>query len=541
MPVSRSHAPRWTFAILLAGACIVCPFAAAGEGAQIQRLRLEAEVHEKHGDWEKACEAYERILRLDPDQTGIKARYVNAVRRHWQGRRHRDDSYRAEVLSIEYGQAIHLYGVVRDLLLDQSLERKNLTPARLFHKGLEEFDHALADRHFRDQHIPLDSHYKVGAFRTLLQQTWGGHRPATRREALKQICEIALAAENYLRLNSSVVVMEFTCGACYALDEYTVYLTPAQLRELCTSLRGPMAGVGLALVPAEENKVLVQQVDLGSPAARAGLNPGDQIVSIDKRAAASVPPEMLGALLEGPPGSSVELEVISPGLGLRTCTLRREAVLGPSVTFELVDSIGHIRVTSFQESTLKEFDDAIARLSESGMKALILDLRGNGGGLFETAVEVARRFLPSGIIATKHQLDDRANIVVTLCEAKNPAALTLPLVVLIDNDTASSAEVVAGALKDNRRATLIGEPTYGKGCTQYVLKLPDFKGGLPAGGMRLTVAKVYSPKGLPYTGRGVLPDILVSRDGMPNDSMMPNSQLTAARLEAQRLLMMGPR
>jgi carboxyl-terminal processing protease len=531
---------------MLVGACLLCPLTGgplvrAGENPQIQKLRLDGEAFERQGDWEKACEAYERILRLQPDLPGIKARYVNCVRRHWQGRRHRDDSYRAEVLTIEYGQATHLYGVVRDLLLDHSLERKNLTPANLFQKGLEELDHALADRYFRDQHIPLDLHYKVGEFRALLQQTWGALRPATRKEALKQVCEIALAGEAYLRLSSTVTVMEFTCGACYALDEYTVYLTPTQLRELCASLRGPTAGIGVMLA-LDGDKVLIQQVEFGSPAARAGVSPNDQVISIDKRAVASLPAEMLPALLEGPPGSAIELEILSPAMGIRTVTLRREANTGPSVRYSMLgDATGYIALTAFQDSTPREFDDAVARLTESGMKALVLDLRGNGGGMFEAAVDVARRFLSSGVIATKHQLDDKGNVVITLCEAKNPAALMMPLVVLTDNDTASAAEVLAGALKENRRATLVGEPTYGKGCTQFVLKLPDFKGGLPAGGMRLTVAKVYSPKGLPYTGRGVFPDILVSRDGMLSESMIPDAQVTAARLEAQRLLMMGPR
>ena len=118
---------------------------------------------------------------------------------------------------------------------------------------------------------------------------------------------------------------------------------------------------------------------------------------------------------------------------------------------------------------------------------------------------------------------------------------------LIDNETASSAEVLAGALKENNRATVVGQQTYGKGCTQYLLKLPDLKGNLPAGGMRLTVAKIFSPKGLPYTGRGVQPDIAVERGASDNPSMMTpgglvlDGQVSAGILEAQRLLAMGPR
>jgi carboxyl-terminal processing protease len=543
--VPPTHAARWTIVLVFVGAFILCPPARANSPA-IEKLRHDAEAFEKQGAWDDACDVYERILRLDRDAPGIKARYIQCIRRLWQSRRHHDDSYRKEVLSIEYGQAVHLYIVVRDLLLDQSLERKKLNPARLFRKGVEELDYALADPFFIEQHVPPDRLYKVAEFRAMLRQTWGDLNPASRKEAVKQVCDIAMAAQAYLRISTSVVIMELTCGACYALDEYTVYLTPAQLRDLFTSLRGPVAGIGVALV-LQDNKVLIHQVDLGSPAARAALTPNDEIISIDKKGVVALPIEAVAAMLEGPPGSIVELEVISPAFGMRAIAMRREAMILPSVSPGdlLAPSIGYIKISAFQESTPKEVDDAIARLTESGMKALVLDLRGNGGGMFEAAVEVARRFLSTGIIATKQQLDEKGNIITTLCEAKNPAALTFPLVVLIDAETASSAEVLAGALKDNARASLVGQSTYGKGCTQFVLKLPDFKGGLPAGGMRLTVAKVFSPKGLPYTGRGVLPDVAVEMDAMmpsPSPSMMMlDAQRTAAQLEAQRLLMMAPR
>jgi len=138
--VPRTHAPRWTFALVFLGACLLCPPAGANN-PQIDKLRQDAEAFEKQGEWESACDLYERILRLQRDAPGVKERYVHCVRRVWQSRRHHDDSYRKEVLSIEYGQAVHLYIVVRDLLLDQSLERKKLNPARLFRKGVEELDH----------------------------------------------------------------------------------------------------------------------------------------------------------------------------------------------------------------------------------------------------------------------------------------------------------------------------------------------------------------------------------------------------------------
>jgi carboxyl-terminal processing protease len=529
-------APRWTLTLVLVGACGFY-LRAAADSDKLRDLKLQAESLERQGEWDKACDVYEALLRLRRDLPDVKERYIHCVRRLWQSRRHHDLSYRKEVLSIEYGQAIHLYNVVRDLLLDQSLDRKKLTPTRLFRKGLEEFDHALADPFFRDQHISADRLDKVGEFRTLMLKTWGEVSPASRKQAREQVCEIALAAQNYLGLNATVVIMEFTCGACYSLDEYTVYLTPSQLRDLCSSLRGAMVGVGITLA-MQDGKLVILQVEMGSPAARQSLMPSDQVLSIDKKPVSSLAVEAVAGLLEGQAGSMVELEILSPKIGMRSVLLRREAVAVPSVAARMLSdgSTAELKITAFQENTLKEVDDAIAALAASGMKALVIDLRGNGGGVFESAVEVARRFLAGGVIATKQHLDEKSNVVTTHCEAKNPNALTLPLAVLIDNDTASSAEVLAGALKENNRAILVGQPTYGKGCTQYLLKLPDFKGGLPAGGMRLTVAKVFSPKGLPYTGRGVLPDIVVDRD-----SMMYDATLATAQAEVQRVLSMGPR
>src|SRR5262249_27456854 len=134
-------------------------------------------------------------------------------------------------------------------------------------------------------------------------------------------------------------------------------------------------------------------------------------------------------------------------------------------------------------------------------------------------------------IASTQNYDSRFNAVY---QARNPEAFAMPLVVLIDAETASAAEVLAGALKENKRARLVGQTTYGKGCTQTVVKLPPATGGVPTGGLRITVARFFSPSGLPYTG-GVVPHVLVESLMMP-DTALDDPQLTEARLEALRLL-----
>jgi carboxyl-terminal processing protease len=162
----------------------------------------------------------------------------------------------------------------------------------------------------------------------------------------------------------------------------------------------------------------------------------------------------------------------------------------------MMQGIAYVRITGFQPDTLQQLELALARLR--GMRALILDLRGNPGGLFPVAVQIAERFLPAGVIVTTQGQGPAFNR--TFESRSGMAAIDVPLVVLIDGETASAAEVLAGALKDNGRARLFGTPTFGKGTIQTVLQLTD------GGGVRITLARFFTPRGEPYNGVGVAPD-----------------------------------
>jgi carboxyl-terminal processing protease len=194
--------------------------------------------------------------------------------------------------------------------------------------------------------------------------------------------------------------------------------------------------------------------------------------------------------------------------------------------------VGYIRVFCFTESTVRELQEAILRLQAAGMKALVLDLRGNPGGLFRPSVQVAQMFLPDGLIVhTQSRLPDFNQAH----RAHNPDALTFPLVLLIDGDTASSAEVLAGALKENKRAQLVGQPTFGKGSIQWVVPVPTVSAGV-----RITVAKFLSPSGHSYNGRGVTPDIVVEIMGdmsQSDDAVRMDPFRVAALQEALKLMM----
>ena len=432
-------------ALVTAAACLAS--ASASENPSLKQLRDQALAHERNSEWDKALAVYGSLLR-DENTPSVQERYQNSLRRYWQGLRHQDVSFRKEVLSLDYGQALRLYNKVRDTLLENALDKKRIDPSRLLQKGIDELDAALGHPIFREQHLP-GKQAEALAFRDHLKRKFAVQGPMTRAQVEQQIREIALAAQDMLQLSPTVSILELACGASYAIDNYTAYLTPDQFRQLCDTLKG------------ETNDGMAIRSVVGE------MKPGD---------------------------------------------------------------VGYLRIFSFQDTTLQELDEWLNQLTKAGAKAIVLDLRGNPGGLFEVAIESARRFLSTGIITTVENQEPKFS---TVYHARNGASCTLPLVVLVDGDTASAAEVLAGALKENGRARLIGQNTFGKGCTQSLVKLPAAN-GVPTGGLRVTVARFFSPKGNAYTGRGVAPHSVVPRD--KPDMMMDgvDHQLVAALNDLQR-------
>jgi carboxyl-terminal processing protease len=254
------------------------------------------------------------------------------------------------------------------------------------------------------------------------------------------------------------------------------------------------------------------------------------ILSIDGQAVDPAAPAALVPKLQGEAGSTVELEVSSkPGGMKRKVKIERQYVAVPSVDSYPVlrDGVGYIRIVSFQKTTPQDLRSALLQLRSQpeGLKALVLDLRGNLGGSFEAALQVAEQFLSDGVIAyTQLRTQEKAQ------RASNPDALKVPLVVLVDGETASAAEVVAGALKDNNRAELVGQTTYGKGSIQCLVKLDSLKAG-----MQVTVARFSSPDRVPYDGHGVTPQHVVE-NGMT--MMMTDPQRAEAFARAKKLAMM---
>ena len=331
--------------------------------------------------------------------------------------------------------------------------------------------------------------------------------------------EASLFAEVYERIKRDYVedvddhlLMERAVrGMVTALDPHSAYLDSQEFEEIRLSTMGSYPGIGIEVVPDDGAVRVLHPID-GSPAQRAGLRRGDEIVSID---GVEIRGDLAAATarMRGDPGSTVRLSIRRKGsAALLEFTLRRAQVEVSSVSGETLEpGYGYIRVTSFTETTAEDVSHAILRLkrdNKPGLKGLVLDLRDNPGGVLEAGVAVADDFLAQGVIVSA---DGRTPEARFRMDASHRGDLLngAPLVVLVNGGTASASEIVAGALKDHGRALLIGRRTYGKGSVQTVMPLSH------GGALKLTTSRYFTPSGASIQGKGIVPDILESG---PKDS-----------------------
>jgi carboxyl-terminal processing protease len=509
------------------------------------RAETEAPTLSKAQDLEgqhkyvQACQVYDEIARRDRTSTEAREGYLRCLHIIHLERRHQDDSFRTKLLGLKRpSDALDVYEKVIVALRDNYLDKDKVDVASLFLQGLAEFRFAFSDEVFKKQYLSGAEQDDIDSFVNRLNK-WTDAKIESETDARDKVQEIALAA-TVLKLKPAVVIFEFTWGACNALDEYTTCLTPRQWSDLHGSTKGNFIGIGIRLGVNAQNQLVIAKVFPDSP-ARDLLKPFDTILEIDGHDLSKFefPRDLAeaGKLLGGDEGSSVELKVESPTgvmsmgmVGPRVVKLQRgrvpvrsveEPIILPRENAEDVTALGYVRVNSFSDTTVQDLKAAILRLELSGIDALILDLRSNPGGSFPAGVKVAELFMSEGVIAYKQGRDKEESH-----KALNPNAFAMPVVVLVDGDTASAAEVVAGALKENNRARLIGETTFGKGSIQ---KLIQFDNKVP-GGMRITVAHILSPSNQPYHGQGVIPHRVIEQSEAGGDT-----QLQAAKEEARAL------
>lgn len=295
-------------------------------------------------------------------------------------------------------------------------------------------------------------------------------------------------------------------GMMTALDPHSNYLPPDGYGDLQERTSGAYSGVGLT-IQSEAGLVKVISPMDGGPAARAGVNAGDVISSIDGQNASGLTVSQVSEKLRGAVGTSVKVTFLRDGEEPNEVVLTREVIKIESVTGRVEGDFGYLRVSTFNENTGRELSETIAKLKgeNPNIKGYVLDLRNNGGGLLDAAIAVSDAFLERGEIVS--QRGRKADQIQRYAARPGDQTGGLPLVVLINYGSASASEIVAGALKDHQRATLVGLTSFGKGSVQTVIPL---RGGAD-GALSITTARYYTPSGASIQKIGIEPDLEVSR------------------------------
>ena len=317
---------------------------------------------------------------------------------------------------------------------------------------------------------------------------------------------IARVQDSYLTpVETDTLVANALKGMLSGLDPHSEYMDEQDYQDMLSDTRGQVEGVGLDIDQVNGTPQVVAPVE-GGPAILAGIRRGDRILALDGQSLAGLPVDTLRRRLRGPAGSKLTLTIARGHEAPFTVALTRAVIAVVSVTASLEpDRIGYVRISQFTEMTPIELGDAITRLrQQSGGKlsGFVLDLRDDPGGLVDSAVAVAADFLDGGTVVITHGRDSDDDDTYTALE-KGDLIRGTPMAVLINSYSASAAEIVAGALQDRRRATVLGTRSFGKGTVQTLLPLDGH------GALRLTTALYLTPSGRSIQGSGITPDIVV--------------------------------
>ena len=300
-------------------------------------------------------------------------------------------------------------------------------------------------------------------------------------------------------------------GMVNSLDPHSVFMDAEEYQELQSDTEGKFGGLGLVVTMKDNYVTVVTPMD-GSPGFRAGILAGDRIVKVNGKSMERMSLQDVVKQLRGDPGTQVTVTLQRPSSGLtRDLTITRAIInmdmikdINGQKEFPLgPDKIGYIRVTQFGNKTDDELEVALDKLKAQGMKALILDLRWNPGGLLDQAVEVCGKFLPRGQLVVTTEGRDSSQNAIRRAEGHGDELKGMPVVVLVNLGSASSSEIVAGCLQDLHRAIILGEKTFGKGSVQSIFPLDD------GSALKLTTAKYYTPSHKVIHEHGITPDIVV--------------------------------
>jgi len=471
---------------------------------------------ERDRRWAEALNHYEQAVRNNPAHRELTDR-LSLAKAHFDVERRYTDAHFVQTLeSSRLRESLDAYGEVLSKIQSHFVQPPQWHD--LVRHGTFHWEVALTEPLFLRRHVPRMTADQINACRREIRQLTDTRAPRNRTEARDLVGWVARMAEERLGLPPSATICEFVCGAMNCLDDYSGYLTHTQLEEVFSQIEGNFVGLGVEL-KADGQGLMIVNVIRNSPADKGGLRSGDRIVAVDGQSTAGKTTDVAADMLKGVDGSVVVVDVMDGDSMLRSVRMVRERVDVPSVDeVRMVDpaaGIGYFKLTSFQKTTSRDVDTALWSLHERGLRHLIIDVRGNPGGLLTAAVEVADKFIEDGLIVmTRGRSPNEDNDY----QAQRKGTWRVPLSVLIDGDSASASEIFAGAIRDHRRGRIVGIRSYGKGSVQGIFPLTSSNAGV-----RLTTAKFFSPSGQEINKRGVHPDIVVRTVAKPIDNVEPVS------------------
>jgi len=487
----------WVFCCLL-----VTNWCVAQELADVQAAVSGGVQLEEQRSWKEAIDLYKKALKQWPDQENLTRGLRRSQFQFAISRRYSDDSFVRSLKPMSRDTAFALYD---DVLLNvQSYYVDSINTTSLAAHGTESLWLALGNPRFLDENLFGAPDERVQKLRReLFEQYW--NKPvngmAGARQLVAEVCDLC---RDRVGLEAGPIVMEYVFGACNCLDDYSNVLSPGKKQDLFGNIKGEFVGIGIVMEADPGKGMSLSQVLPESPAAESGLRRGDHISGVDGRDVRHMTTEEAAGLLAGRGGSQVVLEITRNGSSIINVTcVRREVKVKSIPVYKMIDQakgIAYLQMTGFQQSTVAEMDQALNELSRQGMRSLIWDLRENPGGLLTAAIEVLDRFLEEGVIVSTRGRSADQNMTYS---AHKPGTWNTRLVLLIDENSASASEIVAGAIRDHKRGVIVGRTSFGKWSVQSIFDTRY------STAIRITTAKFYSPNGNNWSKIGLQPDVVV--------------------------------
>ncbi|MBS0204738.1 MAG: PDZ domain-containing protein [Planctomycetes bacterium] len=374
--------------------------------------------------------------------------------------------------------------------------------ARRVDAAFEHLDLALNTASFQ-QAVQLKAvDQSLGRLRNSLSQLRQRTTVNSLEDAVQTLNRVQELVDQTVQMRPGAVGLEFVHAELDTLDQFSSLIPPEKTGGPSVGLKDNVVGIGVEVEPHADG-LKVMKVLPGGPAADVQMRRGDVLTAVDQHALKGLELNQAVDYILGQPGVPLKLNLLRGGRRGEVTLVRRRITLH-AVASKMLDeksNVGYIKLESFTDSSVKEMDDALMSLHNSGMKSLVLDLRGNPGGLLTAAISISDRFLPAGTIVSTRGRNATDN---SREQAVYGQTWKVPLVVLVDRNSASASEILAAAIQENGRGIIVGERSYGKGTVQTLFPLQSAPAGL-----RLTTAKFYSPEGREMAGAGVTPDLKV--------------------------------